>query len=113
MTRATGRLCQGSAVAASVAAKRALSVPCHEFFRRVIAVPCCIGYGMAGLLRTVADSVHGIARSVPSLLSCRLDIVLELVRACSQGRMRQRAEHGQHEQNDRNSCLLHRLDFPT
>ena len=69
-----------------------LSVPCHEFFRRVIAVPCCISNGMAGLLRTVADRVRGIAHSMPGLLSCRFDIVLEFVGTCSHARMRQRAE---------------------
>jgi hypothetical protein len=78
----------------------------------VIAVPCCIGNGMAGRLRTAADRVRGLAHSMPAFLSGRLDIVLELVGTCSQACMSQRAEDGQYEQDDRNSRLLDRSDSP-
>jgi hypothetical protein len=35
------------------------------------------------------------------------------VSACSQARIRQRAEQGQRKQNDRNFRLLHYFSFPT
>ncbi len=68
-------------------------------------MPCFISHGMAGRLRTAANRVRGIAHSMPGLLPCRLDIVLELVGTRSQARMCQRAEGGQHERNDQSSRL--------
>lgn len=86
---------------------RPLFVPCHDLLRHVIAVPTCVGNGMAGRFRTVANRVRGIAHSMPALLPCCLYTALERVGIRRQARMRQRAEGGEHYRNDRSSSLHH------